>query len=269
MPVSQRIAFIGAGNMASALIHGLVSSGTARADQILASDAHNDALDRLRTQHGIRVGSNLDACGADIVILSVKPQVLPGVLAEIAQHVVPRSLVVSIAAGVPVRALERSLPQARVVRAMPNTPALVSAGMTALAMGQRATEQDMQLASAVFESVGLVVHVPDELMDAVTALSGSGPAYAFLLVEALADAGARLGLPVDVAATLAAQTLYGAGKLMRESTEPAAVLRQRVTSPGGTTAAGIAQLEAHNFRGIIDACLVAARDRGRELGSKL
>jgi pyrroline-5-carboxylate reductase len=177
-------------------------------------------------------------------------------------------LVISIAAGVPLQALETWLPSARVVRAMPNTPALVSAGVTALSSGARAQPSDIALATAIFASVGRVVNVDESLMDAVTALSGSGPAYMFLLVEALTEAGVRLGLSPAIAATLASQTLYGAGKLLVESAESAAELRRRVTSPGGTTAAGVEQLEAHDFRGAVSACLDAARDRGRQLGAE-
>jgi pyrroline-5-carboxylate reductase len=174
--------------------------------------------------------------------------------------------VISIAAGVPLAAIEALLPKSRVVRAMPNTPAMVLAGATALAPGSRATASDMALATAIFASVGEVVQVPDSQMDAVTALSGSGPAYVFLLAEALIAAAAELGMPSETATTLAIQTIYGAGKLLRESTDAPDVLRRKVTSPGGTTAAGIAQLESHDFAGAVRACIAAAQARGSELG---
>jgi pyrroline-5-carboxylate reductase len=269
MAVSERIAFIGAGNMATALIHGLLATATTRPERIVASDARPESLQTLHARHGIEVSAdNVRACAAEVVVLSVKPQVFPVLLPELAPHLSEKSLVISIAAGVSVHAIESQLPRVRVIRAMPNTPALVSAGMTALSAGKRATAADRVLATTIFESVGRVVHVADELMDAVTALSGSGPAYVFLLAEALSAAAAELGLTPEMAATLAAQTIYGAGKLLCESSESAAELRQRVTSPGGTTAAGIAQLEAHDLRGAVAACLLAARDRGRELGAK-
>jgi pyrroline-5-carboxylate reductase len=233
----------------------------------MASDVREESLAVLRSRHGIETSSdNLRACAADIVVLSVKPQVFPALLPELAPHLGEHALVISIAAGVPLRAIEALLPKARVVRAMPNTPALVSAGVTALALGSRANAADAALATAIFESVGRVVHVSEELMDAVTALSGSGPAYVFLMAEALIDAGIKLGLSPQVSATLATQTLYGAAKLLTESDESPEELRRRVTSPGGTTAAGIAALEARDFRGALAACLEAARDRGRELG---
>jgi len=267
MALSQRIAFIGSGNMAAALIHGLLVTKTAQPERVLASDVRAESLVALRTLHGIETtGDNLLACAADIVVLSVKPQVFPSLLPQLAPHLSAHSLVISIAAGVPLAAIEALLPQARVVRAMPNTPALVSAGVTALAAGARASNEDRSLAAAIFESVGRVVHVEEQLMDAVTALSGSGPAYVFLMAEALIDAGVKLGLGREVSTILATQTLYGAAKLLSDSGEAADALRSKVTSPGGTTAAGVAQLEAHDFRGALLACLTAARDRGRELG---
>jgi pyrroline-5-carboxylate reductase len=267
MLLSERIAFIGGGNMAAALIQGLLATQTTQADRVLATDVRAESLAALRDKHGIETSSdNLRACAADVVILSVKPQLFPMLLPELAPQLSASSLVISIAAGVPLQAIEALLPGARVVRAMPNTPALVSAGVTALSAGTRATTADRTLATAIFESVGRVVHVEEHLMDAVTALSGSGPAYVFLMAEALTSAGIELGLPPEVSATLATQTLYGSSKLLSESDEPAAELRRRVTSPGGTTAAGVAQLEARDFRGALSACLHAARDRGRELG---
>ena len=269
MALTQRIGFVGGGNMATALIHGLLATGTTQPARIVASDVRSESLAALRERHGIETSSdNLRACAAEIVVLAVKPQVFPSLLPELAPALSQRSLVISIAAGVPLRAIEALLPAARVVRAMPNTPALVSAGVTALAAGARATEDDKALASTIFESVGKVVHVPEEHMDAVTALSGSGPGYLFLIVEALIAGGRELGLSPEVARTLAAQTLYGTGKLLIESGEEAEVLRGRVTSPGGTTAAGLAVLENCGVRGVIAMCLDAARNRGATLGEE-
>ncbi|MET0385977.1 MAG: pyrroline-5-carboxylate reductase [Polyangiales bacterium] len=267
MTLSQSFAFIGGGNMAGALIHGLIETGTARAEQVLVSDVRPEGLAQLHQRYGVRTSTdNREACRSDVVILSVKPQIFPALLPDIAPHLGASSLVISIAAGVPLAAIEAQLPAARVVRAMPNTPALASAGATALAGGVRASTADLALASAIFASVGEVVTVTDAQMDAVTALSGSGPAYVFLLVESLATAGAQLGLPPEVAAQLAAQTVYGAGKLLHESSDTPSELRRKVTSPGGTTAAGLQALEQHGFPAAVAACLDAACRRGGELG---
>jgi len=253
--------------MATALIHGLIETRTAEPTQLLVSDINTESLTRLAARYGVQTTSdNQKACRRDIVILAIKPQIFPALLPEIASHITPNTLVISIAAGVPLQAIEHSLQGARVVRAMPNTPALVSAGATALAPGQHASAQDLALAATIFESVGRAVQVSDAEMDAVTALSGSGPGYVFLLAEALADAGVALGLTHETAARLAAQTLYGAGKLLHDSADPPGELRRKVTSPGGTTAAGIAELERQNFARIIEDCLRAASQRGSELG---
>ena len=269
MALPQGIAFIGGGNMATALIQGLIATHTARREQLLVSDIRPEGLVQLRDKYGVRTTlDNRAACQSDILVLSVKPQTFAGLLPTIAQHLAPSTLVISIAAGVPLQAIEAALPQSRVVRAMPNTPALVSAGATAIAAGSKATQEDMVLASKIFASVGQVVQIDEAQMDAVTALSGSGPAYVFLLAEALAAAGAELGLAPDVASVLAAQTIYGAGRLLTESHDTPAELRRKVTSPGGTTAAGVAALEARDFAGAVAACLRAASARGVELGKE-
>jgi pyrroline-5-carboxylate reductase len=269
MALSQGIAFIGGGNMATALIQGLIATHTARREQLVVSDIRPEGLAQLRDKYGVRTTlDNRAACQNDVIVLSVKPQSFAGLLPTIAPHLAPSTLVISIAAGVPLRAIEAALPQSRVVRAMPNTPALVSAGATAIAPGSKATQEDLTLATKIFVSVGQVVQVDETHMDAVTALSGSGPAYVFLLAEALAAAGAELGLAPDVAAVLAAQTIYGAGKLLTESHDAPAELRRKVTSPGGTTAAGLEALEARDFAGAITACLRAANARGNELGKE-
>jgi pyrroline-5-carboxylate reductase len=271
MPLSQRIAFIGAGNMASALIQGLLSAGTCAAARIVAADLRPEALAELAKRHGVRtVSDNVAAArDADVIVLSTKPQVLPAVLLELAPGLGASPLLISIAAGVPLVVIEHELgAAARVVRAMPNTPALVQAGATAIAAGAHATADDMQVAEAIFRSVGVVERVPESLMDAVTALSGSGPAYVFLLVEALTAAGEKVGLPRATAAALAAQTLYGAGKLLHESGEPPEALRAKVSSPGGTTVAGIERLEQRDLRGVIADAVQRATERGHELGAQ-
>jgi len=267
MTRTESIAFIGGGNMAAALIQGLLQRNTTTPERLLVTDVSAETLSVLATRHRIATSSdNLRACASDVIVLAVKPQVFPSLLPQLAPRLGGQSLVISIAAGVPLGAIEAQLPAARVVRAMPNTPALVLAGATALAPGARASAADMVLAREIFASVGEVVEVPESQMDAVTALSGSGPAYVFLLVEALSEAAVQLGLPLETAATLARQTLFGAGQLLHAGTESASELRRKVTSPGGTTAAGVAALEAHGFRASVLACLEAACVRGAELG---
>jgi len=271
MTLSARIAFIGAGNMASALIEGLLAAGTCSAAQLAASDVRDEALDALQKKHGIRASRDNAAVAldADVVVLSVKPQVLPEALLALAPVLDTHKLVLSIAAGVPLSAIEAHLPSgARTVRAMPNTPALVRAGATAIAPGANATAADMDVAEAIFRSVGMVERVPEAQLDAVTALSGSGPAYVFALCEALAEAGARVGLAPSTAAALAAQTVYGAGKLLHQSGEAAAALRVKVSSPGGTTVAGLEGLAQHDFAGALADAVQRATRRARELGQQ-
>jgi pyrroline-5-carboxylate reductase len=272
MPLTQRVAFIGAGNMAAALIEGLISSRTCAPSAICASDTRGDALRALAARHGFTAAESNAAAAreADIVVLAVKPQVFAPVLTELAGAVAHGPLVISIAAGVPISAIEAKLGgQVRVVRAMPNTPALVAAGATAITAGTQASDGDLELAETLFRSVGIVVRVEERYLDAVTALSGSGPGYVFLLVEALSEAGVKAGLPSDVAAALAAQTVYGAGKLLHGSSEPPATLRRNVTSPGGTTQAGIERLEAGGLRDIVADAVLAAARRGAELGAEI
>jgi pyrroline-5-carboxylate reductase len=269
MQIDQRIAFIGGGNMASALIHGLLASQTSQPERLLASDVRADALAALSGRHGIATTQdNAQACRADVIVLSVKPQVMPALLSELAPHLAESSLVLSIAAGIPLALIESQLPGRRVVRAMPNTPALVGAGATAIAPGRLAGPADVALARAIFESVGVVVETPEAQLDAVTALSGSGPAYLFYLAEALIEAGEAVGLPKDIASTLALQTVYGAAKLLHDGGEAPAELRRKVTSPGGTTQAGVTALESLDVKGAFKACVQAARDRSEELGKE-
>ena len=266
----RRIAFIGAGNMASALVHGLLSSGVAARERIVATDVRAEALAELHEKHGIATTpSNATAASAsDLLVLCVKPQVLPAVLAELRGQLTAQALVVSIAAGVPTVVIERGLgPGVRVVRAMPNTPALVLAGATAIAKGSAATAADLALARALFASVGVVEEVEEPLLDAVTGLSGSGPAYVFLLVEALTEAGTKVGLSASTAAALAAQTVYGAAKLLHESGETPEALRRKVTSPGGTTQAGLERLAERGFSDVLRDAVERATARAKELGA--
>ncbi len=269
MSAPSRIAFVGAGNMAGALIRGLVASGAYPASAITASDVRPEALAALRAAHGIATtANNRDAVReADVVVLAVKPQVIHDALDDLAAALHADALVLSIAAGVPTATIESRLaPNARVVRAMPNTPALVGAGATALCPGAHATHADLDIAEALFRAVGIVVRVEEAQMDAVTALSGSGPAYVFMMIEALVDAGVKVGLGRDIAATLAAETVFGAAKLLRDTGEAPEALRAKVTSPGGTTAAGLAALEERGFHDALFAAVERATARGRELG---
>jgi pyrroline-5-carboxylate reductase len=271
MVLSQRIAFIGAGNMASALIEGLLAAHTCAPERIVATDVRPDALAALSARHGIRTVDDNGAAArdADVVVLATKPQVFDALLPELAPHVDASKLVLSIAAGVPISVIERQLGHGvRVVRAMPNTPALVQIGATAIAAGSHAGVQDLELAEVVFRSVGIVERIPEALMDAVTGLSGSGPAYVFLLIEALTAAGVQVGLPEPTAAALVTQTVLGAAQLLRQSGETPESLRRKVTSPGGTTAAGLERFEQGGFRDLVAQAVQCATARGAELGAQ-
>jgi pyrroline-5-carboxylate reductase len=266
----KKIAFIGGGQMAEAIIGGLLAGQVCQSDSVWATDPVASRCDRLKSRFGIRVGSdNRKALAwADVAVLAVKPQTLPEVLSEVRADL-SRALVISIVAGVSIRSIEGQAPGAqRVVRAMPNTPALVREGMTALAFGGGISEADMQVARTIFEAVGRVTPVEERLMDAVTGLSGSGPAYVFQAIEALADGGVKMGLPRQTAELLAAQTVFGAAKLVLESGEHPAKLKDRVASPGGTTIAGLHQLEQGGFRATLMGAVEAATKRSQELGRR-
>ena len=269
MSIDKKIAFLGGGNMAEALIKGLIAAGAARPDQIMVTDISNDRLEYLKKTYGIIIQkSNLEAArGAGIVLLSVKPQVIERVMHEIAEAADDKKLVISIAAGVTIGRIEAALGnKARVVRVMPNTPALVLAGAAALAGGQNATGDDFALAQSIFNSVGRAVVVEEKLMDAVTGLSGSGPAYVFMIIDALSDAGVKAGLPRQLALELAAQTVYGAAKMVLETKEHPGKLRDMVTSPGGTTIEGLHALEKGKLRATLMNAVEAATARSKELG---
>jgi pyrroline-5-carboxylate reductase len=269
MPVDQKIAFVGAGNMAGALIRGLIGTSTVSASRIVASDPDQARLGALRSELGIQVTEdNARAVhGATVVVLATKPQVFPKVLPGVAAALSPDALLISIAAGISTDIIERACPPgSRVVRTMPNTPALVGAGATAIAPGRRATDRDLDFAETLFRSVGICVRVPESQLDAVTGLSGSGPAYVFAMVEALRDAGAREGLSEETALQLASQTVLGAARLLLEQQESPEALRERVTSPGGTTRAGLDALESAGFADAIVRAVHAATRRSAELG---
>lgn len=269
---ATRISFIGGGNMARSLVGGLLADGApAGTLQVAEPDPARRAA--LQADFGVAVGDDnvAAAAAAEVVVLAVKPQVAPEVAREIATAVADHgALVISIAAGIRSSDLERWLgPGAPVVRAMPNTPALLGCGATVLYAGDAVSGSQRELAEAILRAVGSVGWVAQEdQMDAVTALSGSGPAYFFLLIEAMADAAAELGLPQDLARLLAEETALGAARMALESEEPIDALRRRVTSPGGTTEAALHAFEAGGFRELVATALRRAETRSRELADR-
>jgi pyrroline-5-carboxylate reductase len=268
MKIEGTVGFVGTGNMAEALIRGLVHASVAEKEQLLGSDPREERRAEMSQRYGVRVvADNVEvARQADILVLSVKPQVMAKVLEQIGPQIHPHALVISIAAGIPLAAIERKLPQARVIRTMPNTPALVGAGATAIAAGGHATEEDLLAARRIFDSVGSTVVLEESQLDAVTGLSGSGPAYIFLIIEALSDAGVKVGLSRYTAQALAAQTVLGSAKLLIETNEHPGRLKDMVTSPGGTAIAGLHTLEAGGLRTTLMNAVEEATRRSRELG---
>jgi pyrroline-5-carboxylate reductase len=269
--LDRTIAFLGAGNMAEALIKGLLRAGTARPESLIATGRRSERLETLQRTYGVRITQdNLAAVrDADVVVLSVKPQVLDKMLVQVAPAVDPRKLVISVAAGVPIAAMERRLGAgARIIRTMPNTPSLVGAGACALSPGEHASEDDLAVATRIFQSVGTTTVLDENLLDAVTGLSGSGPAYIFLIIEALSDAGVKVGLPRYTALKLAAQTVLGSAQLLIETNAHPGQLKDQVTSPGGTAIAGLHTLEAGGLRTTLINAVEAATRRARELGEQ-
>lgn len=267
----KKIGFIGAGNMAGALIRGLLRAGQHKSDDIIASDPVDVQLRRLKRTHKIEVTRENRAVvrQSQTIILAVKPQTMAAVLEEIRPEANPRKLFISIAAGFPLRRLEAGLGgQARVVRVMPNTPVLVGRGVSVAVSGSKATPADLKHTLKLFKAVGEAVSITGEdLLDAVTALSGSGPAFVYLFAESLVEGGVRGGLPQTLAAQLAHATLGGAAAMLAESGLSTRELRDMVVSPGGTTQAGLTSLETHHFRDAIIAAVEAATRRARELAA--
>jgi pyrroline-5-carboxylate reductase len=265
---ARTIAFIGVGRMGAALARGLVASGTAP-KRIVASDADAETARRLGAEIGIRVtASNVEAAAAaDTVVLAVKPQVAKPVLQELASALTQRHALVSIAAGISAAQLAAwsGLPPPRIVRTMPNTPCLVGAGAVAMAVGPDTDADAAEAAREVFGTTNLAVTVDERLIDAVTGLSGSGPAYVFLFLEALADGGVAAGLARDTAQALAAQTVLGAATMVAELNAHPAQLKDQVASPGGTTIAGLRMLEERGFRSAVIEAVQAAARRSKEL----
>ena len=259
-------AILGAGVMGETLLSGLIRAGRPVSD-LLVGEKRPERAQELTERYGVSVVSNLDATkGADTLALVVKPQDMGGLLDEIGSSVRPGQLVVSLAAGITTSFIESRVPDGvAVVRVMPNTPALVDEGMAAISPGSHCDDQHLAEAESLLASVGRVVRIPERQQDAVTAISGSGPAYIFFVVESMIEAGVHLGLPRATASDLVIQTLVGSAKMLRETGTHPTVLREQVTSPGGTTASALRELEVHKVRAAFLAAMEAARDRSREL----
>lgn len=265
------LAFIGAGNMAEALCRGILSAGLIQSSKIIASDISEERRTLFRGELGAIITSdNREAIKrADTVVLAVKPQMMDAVLAGVGDLLTPDRLIISIAAGIKAERIEKAgNPGCRVARAMPNTPLLVGCGMTAICAGSNASPEDMDMAEALFRCAGKVVHVEEAQMDAVIAVSGSGPAYFFYMAEAMIEAGIAEGLNPDLAAMMAAQTMLGAGKLLSESKDSAAELRRKVTSPNGTTEAAVKILDQAGVAEAITRAARRAAERSRELAAE-
>lgn len=260
------VAIVGVGVMGETLLSGLLRSGIPT-EEIVVGEKRPDRIEELAEKYDVKVLSNVDAAAAaETVALVVKPQDMAAVLTEISPSLRPGQLLVSLAAGITTGFIERHVPDGvAVVRVMPNTPALVDEGMAALSGGTHCDADHLASARTLMLALGRVVEVPESQQDAVTAISGSGPAYLFYVVESMIEAGVHLGLPRSTATELVVQTLVGSAKMLRETGEHPTVLRERVTSPGGTTAAAIRQLEDHRVRAAFMTAMEAARDRSRQL----
>ncbi len=270
---NKKICIIGTGNMGQALVSGLIGSGLSSPEKIICTDVREAKLKAMQKEYGVQTTTNNPEAvtNSDIVIYAVKPQIMAAVINETVEKLDMSKLVISIAAGVPMGALESCLnKELRLIRAMPNIAAAVKEAATAVAAGRHASKQDIKLAMAIFDSIGKTVFIEENyLMDAITGLSGSGPAYIFLIVEALADAGVKVGLSRQDAFFLSAQTVLGAAKMLLETREHPGQLRDRVTSPGGTAIAGLATLEAGGLRTTLINAVEVATNRSKELGEMM
>jgi pyrroline-5-carboxylate reductase len=262
----SQTAILGAGVMGETLLSGLVRAGR-RVDALIVGEKRAERARELEERYGVAVVSNVEAARkAETLALVVKPQDMGDLLAEIAPELRPGQLLVSLAAGITTSFIEAHVPDGvAVVRVMPNTPALVDEGMAAISPGSHCDEQHLAEAETLMASVGKVLRIPEKQMDAVTAISGSGPAYLFYVVESMIEAGVHLGLPRSTATELVVQTVVGSGKMLRETGTHPTVLREQVTSPAGTTAAALRELEIHKVRAAFLAAMEAARDRSRAL----
>jgi pyrroline-5-carboxylate reductase len=262
------IAVLGAGKMGEALMSGMLRAGVSPAG-VVAAARRDERAAWLRDSYGIEVlGAAGAADRAETLVITVKPQDMSGLLDEIGPVVSPDKLVISVAAGITTAFIERRLTgEVPVVRVMSNTPVLVDEAMSVISPGRHAREKHLRLAEELLAPVGKVLRIPESQQDAATALSGSGPAYVYFLVEAMVDAGILLGMPRSTALDMVKQAVYGAATMLRESGEHPVILREAVTSPGGTTINAIRELERHGVRAAFLAAIEAARDRGRELGA--
>lgn len=260
------LALIGAGVMGETILSGLIASGWP-IDRLTATDSRPARCDELIQRYGITMSDNLTAVSAaEVVVLVVKPQQIVPVLDEIAPALARGAVVISLAAGVPIELIESRLPEhAAVIRVMPNTPAQVQQGMSVISGGARATDEHLALAESVMTATGEAIVLPESYQDSITAISGSGPAYIFYVVEAMIEAGVHLGVPRDTATLLAVQTLYGAASLLKQTGEHPSILRERVTSPGGTTSAALRTLDDNHVRAAFIAAMDACRTRSEEL----
>ncbi len=269
MPLKQTFGFLGAGRMATALAGGMVQSGLVKGQQLVASDVAPKTLKAFAKVTGgkvLKTNSNV-LCKADVVIIAVKPHQIINLLNDLASEAKSHHLFISIAAGVTLGQLEKSLGgKARIIRVMPNTPALVSEGAAGFARGTHAKATDAKLAQQILQAVGMAVEVPERLINAVTGLSGSGPAYGFQMIEAMSDGAVAAGLPRELATPLAAQTLLGAAKMVLETGEHPGKLKDMVTSPGGTTIEGLHEMEAAGVRDGLMNAVRAAADKAENLG---
>ena len=262
------LTFVGAGNMAEALVHGIIRTKLLASQCLRVTDTDRRRLDHFQAAFGVTgFERNVDGIrGAQVVVLAVKPQVMADVLKDIRSELAPATLVVSIAAGITTHRIQQQLPAGmRVVRVMPNMPALVGAGVSVYCLGSRAAEEDAQLVESLFQSVGMVVRLDEKHLDAVTALSGSGPAYVFSLAEFMMQAGCEMGLDHATAKTLTLGTIRGAARLLKEMGPEPEELRRRVTSKGGTTAAALEVLEAGRAKEMFVKAIRAAQKRSQEL----
>jgi len=264
----RKLGVIGAGKLGEAIVAGLLRQGELAAEDVIASVKHQESTDRVRERLGVRATTNNREVveASDIILVAVKPQNMDKAMREIADLVTTAHLVISVAASVTTAYIQERLESdVPVVRAMPNTPSLINAGMTALCGGQFAERSHLQTAEAIFACVGETVFVDEVLMDGVTALSASGPAYLYVVIESLAEAGVKLGIPRDVSTLLAAQTMLGAARMVLESKAHPALLKDSVTTPAGCTIDGLLELEEGKLRVTLIKCVVKAAERAREL----
>ncbi|HEY6763566.1 MAG TPA: pyrroline-5-carboxylate reductase [Candidatus Sulfotelmatobacter sp.] len=264
----KRVAFLGAGKMGGIIMGALLKSGLLSRDFTFATVAHEERAKALSAKLNVSVGTNnVEAAkGADIIVIGVKPQVVEDVVREISDSITPKQVIVSVAASVPTSMIEKNLPPlVPVIRAMPNTPSVVGAGMTAICKGKHASSEQIAMTCRMFDAVGRTVVVDEKHMDAVTGLSASGPAYIYVILESLAEAGVKVGLPRDIATLLAAQTTLGAAKVVLETGDHPALLKDAVTTPAGCTIDALMELEEGKLRVTLIKAVVKAAQRAKEL----